>query len=171
MVTISRLVVVSFAEIVPVCGGRMFGRTRHRRHDSDPPFTPDFHRELTLGTRIIICLCDLETVREHDVALVYLCTSELHAYGAFLVLVSRTQLTITEVFPCAHPRTIQTRRLQYCFAALMMRRGAARRTLRRGAVDVSPAHTQHFKYVTNDTYFTIHQLFHILGLKANFIPT
>lgn len=80
MVAVRRLVEGLLAETVPVCGGRLFGRTRHRRHDSaDPPFTPDFHRELTLGTRIIICLCDLETVRVHDGALVYLCRSELHA--------------------------------------------------------------------------------------------
>lgn len=115
MVAIRRLVEGLLAESVAVCGGRLFGRTRHRRHDStNPPFTPDFHRELTLVTRIIICLCDLETVREHGVVLVYLCTSELHAYGAFLDIVSRTQLTITEVFRCAHSRTIQTRRLLYC---------------------------------------------------------
>jgi hypothetical protein len=53
VVAVRGLVEGLLAEAVPVRGGRLFGRARHRRHVSEPPFTPDFHRELALGTGIL----------------------------------------------------------------------------------------------------------------------
>lgn len=73
-----------------VCGRfscRRYGRVRRADVRSDPPPTPwllpTVHARFSpwIHTRHthIICLCDLETVREHGVAVVYLCTPELHA--------------------------------------------------------------------------------------------
>jgi len=53
VVTVGGLVERFLAEAVPVAG---WGLGRARRHDprsTAAPFTPDFHREFTLGTHIL----------------------------------------------------------------------------------------------------------------------
>lgn len=66
---------------------RSCARVRREVVRPDPPPTPwlrptvhaRFSPWINTGHTHIICLCDLETVREHGVAVVYLCTPELHA--------------------------------------------------------------------------------------------
>lgn len=95
VVAISGFVEGLFAEAVAVRERRL-GLTCHRRHISYPTvharFSPQDNTRHT--HHIITCLCDIGTVGEHVAAVGYLCYTELHAYGAFLVA-SLTQLTIT----------------------------------------------------------------------------
>lgn len=89
MMTVRRFVEGFLAERMAVGSGRLSGH-RHRRHCFYPPFKPDFHRETKQCTRIIICLCDLETVRVHFAGGSVLRASELHADAPFLAADSVT---------------------------------------------------------------------------------
>lgn len=83
VMTVSWLVKGFLAERMAVGSGRLT-RHRHRRHCFYPPFTPDFHRKIKQCTRIIICLCDLETVRVHFAAVLVPCSSQLHGGEPYL---------------------------------------------------------------------------------------